>query len=411
MRLPAKRHPIETGSWSVALCGLAALAVAMGIGRFAFTPILPMMQEDLGVTIAQGSWLASANYLGYLIGALSAMRGEIRQGFAIRMGLLIISLTTIAMGFVTDFTGWIALRVLPGIASAWVLVHISSWALERLGKAHRADLGGTVYTGVGAGIVFAGGVCLLLAHLPSAATDAWIAMGITALCVTAAVWRRVGGGEEPRAGASTAKSSPREIPEFWRLVFCQGALGLGYIIPATFLPVIAKQMIADPHLFGWAWPVFGAAAVASTLLAARLSRIVGQRRLWILGNLVMAAGMLVPIVLPGLAGVAIAALCVGGTFMVITMAGFQEARRVAGAHARVLMAAMTSAFALGQITGPLLVSGFVAMQFGFAIPLVAAASALVLAAYVLLKGEIHESNRSHAPSAAGVPERGAAKGH
>ncbi len=407
------KHPMEAGPWSVALCGLAALAVAMGIGRFAFTPILPMMQEELGVTIAQGSWLASANYLGYLIGALSALRGEIRQSFAIRIGLLIISVTTIAMGFVTDFTGWIVLRLVPGIASAWVLVHISSWTLERLGKAHRADLGGTVYAGVGAGIVFAGGVCLLLSNLPSASTNAWVAMGITASCVTAALWRRVGGGDEPAAmapTAPTAKASPREIPEFWRFVFCQGALGLGYIIPATFLPVMAKQMIADPRWFEWTWPAFGVAAVASTLLAARLSRVVGQRRLWILGNLVMAAGILVPIVLPGLAGVAIAALCVGGTFMVITMVSLQEARRVGGAHTRVLMAAMVSAFALGQIAGPLLVSGFVAMQLGFAIPLITASGALVLAAYVLLKGEVHDSNRSHAPSATGVAERGAAQG-
>ena len=52
------------------LAGLLALAVAMGIGRFAFTPVLPMMQADLGLSLAQGSWLASANYLGYLLGAL-----------------------------------------------------------------------------------------------------------------------------------------------------------------------------------------------------------------------------------------------------------------------------------------------------------------------------------------------------
>jgi predicted MFS family arabinose efflux permease len=282
--------------------------------------------------------------------------------------------------------------------------------LERLGKAGRGNLGGTVYAGVGAGIVFAGGVCLLLADLPSASTDAWVAMGITALCVTIAVWRRIG-GDQPKAAAPADNASPREIPEFWRFVFCQGALGLGYIIPATFLPVMAKQMIADPRLFGWAWPVFGAAAVASTLLAAQLSRVVGQRRLWIVGNLVMALGMLLPIVLPGLAGAAIAALCVGGTFMVITMVAFQEARRVGGAHARVLMAAMTSAFALGQIAGPLLVSGFAAVQGGFDNPLVAASSVLVLAAYMLTKGEANESHRSHATPAVDVAERGTTQGH
>ena len=67
----------------VAFAGLAALAVAMGIGRFAFTPLLPMMQDDAGVSLAQGGYLASANYLGYLAGALWAMRPA-RAQLAIR---------------------------------------------------------------------------------------------------------------------------------------------------------------------------------------------------------------------------------------------------------------------------------------------------------------------------------------
>src|SRR5258706_5847060 len=272
------------------------------------------------------------------------------------------------MGFVTEFTGWIVLRLVPGIASAWVLVHISSWALERLGKAHRADLGGTVYAGVGAGIVFAGGVCLLLSNLPSAWTNAWFAMGITASGVTAALWRRVGGGDEPAAmapTAPTAKASPREIPEFWRFVFCYGAFGLGYIIPATFLPVMAKQVIADAGWFAWAWPIFGAAATISTVLAAPFARRFSDRNVWITSNVAMAIGILIPIAFPNLAGIAIAALCVGGTFMVNTMAGIQEARRVAGVHARALIGAMTSAFAAGQIIGPLLVAGLAHVPGGF----------------------------------------------
>src|SRR3546814_16415570 len=66
---------------SLAFSGLVALAVAMGIGRFAFTPLLPMMQNDAGLALTQGGWLASANYLGYLIGALAAgmLRSEERR--------------------------------------------------------------------------------------------------------------------------------------------------------------------------------------------------------------------------------------------------------------------------------------------------------------------------------------------
>ena len=62
----------------VALTGLAALGIAMGIGRFAFTPILPMMQQDAAVSVAAGGWLASANYVGYLLGrnALNALEPQ-----------------------------------------------------------------------------------------------------------------------------------------------------------------------------------------------------------------------------------------------------------------------------------------------------------------------------------------------
>src|SRR5262249_30676431 len=187
------------------------------------------------------------------------------------------------------------------------------------------------------------------------------------------------------------RARSRDIPQFWRLVFCHGALGLGYIIPATFLPVMAKQIVSDPLWFGWAWPVFGVAAAVSTLLASRLARFMAYRSVWILGNVVMAPGVLVPLVEPGLAGVVLAAVCVGGTFMVNTMAGLQEARRVAGSYARILMAAMTSAFALGQIAGPLLVSALTRSRSGFSAALVAAAIPLVIAAWLLSsKGENHE---------------------
>jgi len=382
--MPHTDGAIKGSPWTVALSGLVALAVAMGIGRFAFTPILPMMQEEAGLNVSEGAWLASANYLGYLLGALAAMRGEVGQRFAIRFGLVVIALTTLGMAFTKDLGAWMVLRALPGFASAWVLVYVSAWSLERLGKAGRSDLSGTVYAGVGAGIVFAGLACLALSQIHAGARGAWLALGLAALVAAAALWGIF--GSDPKVGrASTAalNASAREIPEFWRLVFCYGAFGLGYIIPATFLPVMAKQIVSDPLWFGWAWPVFGAAAVVSTLVAAPLARYLSNRGVWILGNVAMAVGVLVPIVVEGLTGIVIAALFVGGTFMVNTMVGLQEAKRVAGPHARLLMAAMTSAFAAGQILGPLLVSGFMRLRDGFSVALVIASLPLLCAAYTL----------------------------
>src|SRR5215472_17499362 len=102
----------------VAVAGLIALAVAIGIGRFAFTPLLPMMQQDAGLSMAAGGWLASANYFGYLLGALSATALRIRSVTAIRVGLTTIVVVTLGMGVAHTFNAWVALRTLAGIGSA-----------------------------------------------------------------------------------------------------------------------------------------------------------------------------------------------------------------------------------------------------------------------------------------------------
>jgi predicted MFS family arabinose efflux permease len=382
---PAYTGCMRNTSAAVVACGgLAALAVAMGIGRFAFTPLLPTMQDEFGLTLAEGGWLAAANYVGYLAGALSAtLVADVARRGAIRLGLATIALSTLAMGATDSFAAWMLLRFLPGFASAWVLVCVSAWSLELLGKAGRPALGGAVYAGVGAGIAFAGVACLILIQAGGDSRAAWAVLGAAALAVALALWPVVGSDAGDSADRRAARAATAKIPEFWRLVFCHGAFGFGYIIPATFLPVMAKQTVAEPLWFGLAWPVFGAAALASTLAAARLARVIGQREVWILGNVAMGIGVLVPIGLPGLAGIAVAAICVGGTFMVNTMVGMQEARRVAGARAAELMAAMTSAFAVGQMAGPLLVGWLSRFEGGFSVALAAAAVPLFAAAWTL----------------------------
>ena len=368
--------------YATAAAAWAALAVAMGIGRFAFTPILPMMQEDFDVSVAAGGWLAAAHYAGYLIGALWAIRLRLQPQVAIRAGLLVIGLSTLAMSWERQFAFWLLLRLAAGIASAWVLVFVSAWALERLSQARRSDLGGAVYAGVGAGIVIAGGACLVVAR----STDAWFWLGTLSIAITAAIWPML-------KGSPSSAQARRPVPEIrWsaelrQLVLCYGTFGFGYIIPATFLPAMAKEIIADPQQFGWAWPVFGAAAVVSTLFAAPVQRILSHRSVWIWSQFLMALGVVIPLVVPGLPGILLAALLVGGTFMVITMAGMQEARRVAGSQARALMAAMTAAFALGQIVGPALIIVLVQAKQRFAAALVLAAALLALSAISLLQKE------------------------
>jgi predicted MFS family arabinose efflux permease len=175
-----------------------------------------------------------------------------------------------------------------------------------------------------------------------------------------------------------------------RLVLAYGAYGFGYIVPGTFLPVMARDVVGDPSVFGWTWPVFGAAAAFSTLGVAVLAGHYGNRAAWIASHLVMALGVAAPVFWPGAGGIVLAALCVGGTFVVITMVGLQEARTVVAREGKAnparLMAAMTAAFAAGQVAGPLAVSLIVSLGGGFAAALLIACGVLIAGALSLLKG-------------------------
>jgi MFS family permease len=364
-----------------AAAGLAALASAMGIGRFSLTPMLPLMQHDMGLSLAQGGWLATGNYLGYLAGAVICMVCAPPPAWAVRWGLICVALTTVAMGLWSSPLLWCALRFFAGVASAFVLVGVSAWAMPILARQHKEQWAGVVFAGVGCGIVFAGLVGLVagLHAWPSSAT--WIVMGVIAAALALLLWQPLT-THAVRTDAKAPKVSgiPRRA---FAAAACYGLFGYGYIIPATFLPALARGYIDDPAVFGWVWPVFGAAAALSTLAAARFGHRLAPRRMWIGAQWVLAAGVLAPAVSLNVATLLIAAVGVGGTFMVITMAGIKEVMRIAGSQASQAVGMMTAAFALGQIAGPLTVSLFAGSERAFTIASIIAALALVLANVVL----------------------------
>ncbi len=389
--------PISTSAFiGIALRGMAALAVAMGIGRFAFTPQLPLMQADLGVSLAAGGWLASANYLGYLAGAVLAGRQGVSAAGLMRWGLWAVVASTAAMAWPESLAWWLAMRFIAGVASAWVLVGTATVVLARLAQPGAPRLDGVVFAGVGTGIALAGLSCfggalvhlrvdvlwLVLAGLALAGTlcvridTPAVASGGSARAdieggaqdvadravqddvdgaVTGTVQRAVQGTMQA-AGSPAAPAAGRGADggarEARRLVLCYGLFGFGYILPATYLPTQARLLLGDPSLFGWVWPLFGLAAALSALGTALLARW-PRRRVWAVAQGVMAVGLALPAVMPGLFGLSVAAACVGGTFVLITLVGLQEARVQAGAQAQQRLAAMTAAFALGQLAGPL----------------------------------------------------------
>lgn len=394
---PSETKPAPAASpLVIALAGFAALGIAMGIGRFAFTPILPMMQQEALVSVGEGGWLASANYLGYLLGSLSAVILRVRATTAVRAGLVVIGLATLGMGLAQSFAAWLVLRALGGVGSAWVLVFASVWALRTLSAAGRSALRGIVFAGVGTGIAVAGLFCVALMQRSLRSPMAWQGLGVIALVGSMAIWRALRSDHDAGGTQSRRQTGHSYRWDFdsVRLVLCYGIFGFGYIIPATFVPAMAREFVKDPLVFGWSWPVFGVAAALSTLVAAGATSFIGNRRLWALSHLVMALGVSAPLVWPTIGGIMIAALLVGGTFMVNTMSGLQEAQIVGGPQATSLMAVMTAAFATGQIGGPLLVTYTVGIHGDFSRALLIACLLLVVSAGSLARSRPSVSSTS-----------------
>lgn len=337
--------------WAVALAGVLSLAAAMGIGRFAFTPLLPLMVRDGQIDLAWGGWLAAANYAGYLAGALTAARLPLKAASLALVALLATAGLTAAMAAANAPAG-IVLRFLAGAASAWVFVATSVWCLGALARMDAAGAAGWVYAGVGAGIALTGMYCLAASAAGVAAGPLWLHLGgLVLLLALPVAWvlRRLPAAQSQAAATGTA---PAADPETRGLVLCYGLMGFGYILPATFLPAMARNVVDDPRLFGLAWPLFGATAAASTVLAGWLMRRFTRLQVWAACQWLMGVGALLPSVWLNGATIAASALLVGGTFMVITLAGVQEMRARAPAHAARLVGQITAAFALGQIAGP-----------------------------------------------------------
>ncbi len=336
----------------IVVIGIIALAVAMGIGRFAFTPLMPLMMRDGSIDAATGATWAAANYAGYLVGSLAASRLGRRPMRNLQRALSGVAASTLLIAFVTTPIAGAVLRFAAGVFSAWVLVLGSSWCLMRLARQGEGRRGAWIYAGVGLGITVAGVLTWLGGQQP--AWILWLELGLLAAVGAWYVVRAVPHARDELVAAA-GRTPHRDNRWHAGLVVCYAAFGFGYIVPATFLPTLARAQIEDPLVFGLVWPVFGLASIASLAIAARAAPTSARRRVWAVAQATMAVGTGMPALDRHLWSLAVGALLVGGTFMITTMAGLQLARELAPANPTPLLARMTSGFAVGQIAGPVMV--------------------------------------------------------
>jgi len=369
----------------IAFTGFIALALAMGVGRFAYTPLLAMMRAEDAITVEDGGWIAGLHFLGYLMGAYCAARVPLSPRTVLRTSLAVIGIATAAMGPMADPIVWGVFRWACGVTSAWTLVVVGNYFVRYLTESGGAAFQGIVFSGVGGGIALVGLACMVFMLNETASPESWRWIGGVSLALGIVICLKFG-AELPARRASPAETGQARSPLAWPLLIAYAAAGLGYIVPATYLPLMARALVSDPLVFGWSWPVFGFAACLSTLLAAAIQRRFSNRRIWAGSQIVLGCGILLPAFVSNIAVIVVSGAMVGGTFMIITMVGMKEAHRIAP-ETDVMrhIAMMTTAFALGQMIGPVLGSALYGSFGGFGPALLLTGVAVLFSTVLLAK--------------------------
>ena len=364
------------------LAAALVVAVGMGFGRFAFTGMYPQMVSEGLMNLRQGSLIASSNYAGYLVGALLVSRlPNARAAAAARLAMFgtVICLALLAFPMAAGLIG--GLRFIAGVLSAVTLIAASVWLLQVIEHPRGAPL---LFSGVGFGI-FSSAELMALAskqHLHSGAI--WMLLAAVAAAFSVMAWPALTRTAVlPAAPEQADNIQEHVLMKPWILVLAYGLAGFGYIITATYLPVLIKTAAPDiPPLQIWA--VFGIAAMPSCFMWHALHMKVGSKRALFLNSLCQAIGVVLPAIAPNLLGFLLSALLVGGTFMGSVTIAMPAGKRLAHRIRFNIMASLTAAYSVGQIAGPLVANVLLAHSPSFVLPLTCAAGALLVSAAISL---------------------------
>lgn len=341
------------------LAGALLLLVVHTLGRFIYTPMLPRLVDDGLLTLQQGATIATWNYVGYLLGALIAMRwyslDKIKLFLPWAVGFSVLSTFAQTQA---ETVGWLTLlRLINGITNGIVFVQVPSLILEWLNSRGKAALSGLVYLGVGAGLI----ISSLAVSLPAPwlqGAERWWPAALLALPMAVWGWRQLSLIEVQEIPvASAPKNKQGKVVLFDRasipLFLSYAGAGLGYILPMTFLPMLARLLLEQNHLLiDGSWLLVALSTLPAAWLWNRLGGSLGDGPALRLNYAVQLLGVLAVILLPGPAGIVLCALLVGNTFLGTVLLTQRLARSLHPHQGPKLSAALVALYGFTQLTGP-----------------------------------------------------------
>lgn len=386
--------------FKVLSAGVISLILMLGIARFAYTPLLPLMQQQAGLGVAEGGWLAAINYVGYLSGAIiaSLISDIVLKDRLYRLGLLLALVTTIGMGLTDNLWLWAGMRLLAGLSSAAGLLLGSGLILHWLIRHdHRSELG-IHFGGIGLGIAFCA-IAVELMHPQFDWREQWILLTAAGVLLAIPAWAWL---PRPEVRLVTNNGAPMvdRPPDavflrlFMAAYFCAG---VGYVVSATFIVAIVEQLPGLQGKGSWTFMVLGLAAAPACIFWDLVARRIGDINALIAAFILQIVGILLPVITPSLGMTMLGATLFGGTFigivsLVLTMAGRFYPTRPAK-----MMGKMTISYGIAQIAAPA-ITGLLAEGDGsYSSGLYLAAAMMILGSLLMLFLKAH-SRRELVPS-------------
>ncbi|MGJ5702660.1 YbfB/YjiJ family MFS transporter [Staphylococcus equorum] len=344
------------------ILGMICLFIVMAIGRFAYTPIMPFMQQTGHMDNQSAGLLATINYLGYLIGAIIPIWIVVFSKVTdLKVYLLINIVSTILMGLFDNFTLWIIFRLIAGITSGTVFVLASNVALEALRAANKGRISGMLYSGVGLGI-FTSSIFIFLFTTENNWKITWILLGVFALVMGSFVFfgmRQNSNVENETQTLNEKEDKPKVklnkkfIWGFSIAYFCEGA---GYIITGTFLVAIVKSIPEFADYAALSWMFVGLGAIPSTILWSMMAEKLGYSKATNLAFILQIIAVIFPVFSESITSLVISSILFGATFLGLTTLFMSKAQTLMfQSNSKInLVASLTVIYSLGQMIAPAL---------------------------------------------------------
>ncbi|MEH7223690.1 YbfB/YjiJ family MFS transporter [Bacillus sp. JJ1566] len=359
-------------SLELILLSFFTLAIVMGIGRFAYTPLFPYMDN---LSSKAAGWLASANYTGYFLGAfLVKSIHPTRQRFLFYLWTNIV--TTILMGVTMSFSIWLLLRFISGVTSAIVFVYISGWISQVVHNYEGKNRNGIIFGGVGFGIFLSGILVPLLMPISNWRVI-WITLGLISIVFTLIFYRFLPESNQKLHSPhkKNLTDSKRSVLGLYICYFCEG---FGYIIFGTFIVAKLSSNDALPISPSIIWAITGLAAIPSCLFWTWLRNRISLTRALSIAYIVQLTAIVFNTISSSLIFTILSGIGFGGTFIGITVLSFEMARKLRPDAPQQHIAGITAVYGIGQLLGPIATS--------FLHPDVSYIPSFLLSAVVILVG-------------------------